>query len=419
MKVINIVYTGIDYKVEARLSAGDSIYLVDFLNGENENYNLAVATVVKKHIVEADFEVIDETILADQKNDLERYIGAILEEKSELKSLYEKYNSESDVCYKFSLAVKDMWLGMTKEITQIIPKISVPKVIVPTMKKLDGITSVLSSVNQYAIKTSFNLAPAIQQFSNVMASLRIATEPLFKTANLLANIIGNISAQIKPLFTNIKIPQISEERKEELRLSYEAWGKFGWTTPPMAEITVFNEVPTTIQEANDCLAPYCSKTNMKELFKMFNEMPNLSLKEKKDLSEAEFNYEHKNYKSCAMLIFSLLDAKLIRMQRKEDINQRTKRRDSGLQAAKHIQARIENEHDINKKFFVLLSYTNLFACIGEFFAQGNDFREQPKLVNRNFVDHGMLHKNVRRRDCVQLFLLYYNFIDFFDMLNRK
>lgn len=56
------------------------------------------------------------------------------------------------------------------------------------------------------------------------------------------------------------------------------------------------------------LAPYCSKTNMEELFKMFNEMPNLSLKEKKDLSEAEFNYEHKNYKSCAMLIFSLPNA---------------------------------------------------------------------------------------------------------------
>ena len=68
---------------------------------------------------------------------------------------------------------------------------------------------------------------------------------------------------------------------------------------------------------------------------------------------------------------------------------------------------------------MLLSYTNLFACIAEFFAQGNDFKEQPKLANRNFIDHGMLHKDVRRRDCVQLFLLYYNFIEFFDSLEKK
>jgi len=107
------------------------------------------------------------------------------------------------------------------------------------------------------------------------------------------------------------------------------------------------------------------------------------------------------------------------MQRKEDINIRTKRRDSGAQAANHIKKRIENEHDINKKFFMLLSYTNLFACIAEFFAQGNDFKEQPKIANRNFIDHGMLHKDVRRRDCVQLFFLYYNFIEFFDALEKK
>lgn len=413
------MYEGIEYTIEARLSAEDSIYLIDYLNGENEDYNFAVATVVKKHIAAPNQEEIDIKILSSQQYNLQQYINAIIEEEHELRTFYENHAEELDACYRFVLAVKDIWAGMTKEVTQIIPRINIPKIVVPSMKTMEGIASLASSLNQYAIKTSFNLAPAIQQFANTMASLRNFTEPLFKAASNLVGIIANFSAQIKPLFLNIKIPQISEERKEELRLSYEAWGKFGWTTPPMAEITVFNEAPTTIQKANARMMPYTSKSDMVELFKLIDEMPNLSQKEKKDLKEAEFNFEHKNYKSCAMIIFSLLDARLIRMQRKEDINKKTKRRDSGLQAAEHIKTRIENEHDINKRFFMLLSYTNLFACIGEFFAYGNDFKEQPQLVNRNFIDHGMLHKNVRRRDCVQLFLLYYNFIDFFNMLNRK
>ena len=419
MKTIKIVYNEVEYEVALRFSAGDSIYLVDYVNGSDNDYRFAVASVLKKHIIEPSAEAIDPFVLREQQDNLNNYINGILEENAELKGVYEKHVEETDKCYRFALAVKDMWGGMTRGLSKITAQINIPKINMPSVKALDSLATVLSSTNQYALKASLNLSPALQQFASTMATLKIATEPLFKTANLLANIIGNFNAQIKPIFSSITIPHVSEERKEELRVSYEAWGKFGWTIPPMAEISVFNEAPPTLQEANEYMTLYCSKSAMSELFKMLEEMPSLSKKDKKDLREAEFNFEHKNYKSCAMLIFSLLDAKLIRMQRKEDINQHTKRRASGAQAAKHIKKRIENEHDINKKFFLLLSYTNLFACIGEFFAQGNDFKEQPKLANRNFIDHGMLHKSVRRRDCVQLFLLYYNFVEFFDILDKK
>ena len=119
-----------------------------------------------------------------------------------------------------------------------------------------------------------------------------------------------------------------------------------------------------------------------------------------------------------MIIFSMLDAKLIRMQRKEDVNKKNNMRASGSSAAKHIKDRIKKENDINRRFFVLLEYINIFACIDKFFEAGNDFKKQPKMANRNFVTHGMLHNNVKRRDCVQLFLLYYNFVEFFDILNQ-
>ena len=389
MNTITIVYDEIEYEVEVKFTADDSIYIVNYLNGEYGDFRFAIATVVKKHIIGLSADSINPYVLCECK-DLNNYIYAILDENSELNALYEQYAEEKDICYKFALAVKDMWKGVTRELAQITPTISMPQVLF-----------------------------GLQQFANTLASLKKVAEPLLKVAGQLANIIGTYSAQINYIFSNIKFPQISDERKEELRKSYGIWGQYGWTMPPFAEASIFNKAPVTIAEAHKYMVPYCSKDNMTELFKMIDELPNLCKKEKKDLREAEFNFDHKNYKSCAMLIFSLLDAKLIRMQRKEDINDRTKRRDSGVQAANHIKDRIEKEHDINKKFFMLLSYTNLFACIEEFFAKGNDFKDQPQLANRNFVDHGMLHKNVRRRDCIQLFLLYYNFVDFFDILGYK
>ena len=133
-----------------------------------------------------------------------------------------------------------------------------------------------------------------------------------------------------------------------------------------------------------------------------------------DYEEAIFNFKNKKYKSCAMILLSLIDAKLIRMQRKEDRNKG--RRSTGFSAIKNIEKRIDAEENIEKKLLLFLLYKNLFACLKEIFANGDDFKTQPILANRNFVYHGMLHRNVCKRDCIQLFLLYYNFLMFFEMI---
>ena len=55
-------------------------------------------------------------------------------------------------------------------------------------------------------------------------------------------------------------------------------------------------------------------------------------------------------------------------------------------------------------------------CIQKVFEDGNDFKNQPAVINRNFIDHGMLTRSVVRKDCVQLFLLFYNLIEFLDII---
>lgn len=76
---------------------------------------------------------------------------------------------------------------------------------------------------------------------------------------------------------------------------------------------------------------------------------------------------------------------------------------------------IKNEQDLEKRFLLLLDYENLFACLNTVFANGGDFRKQPVVINRNFVAHGMMTRRVIRKDCVQLFLLYYNLLMFLEM----
>ena len=58
----------------------------------------------------------------------------------------------------------------------------------------------------------------------------------------------------------------------------------------------------------------------------------------------------------------------------------------------------------------------LFACLEKVFEGGKDFKNQPDVINRNFLDHGMMTKKVRKKDCIQLFLLYYNMLELLDMI---
>lgn len=91
-----------------------------------------------------------------------------------------------------------------------------------------------------------------------------------------------------------------------------------------------------------------------------------------------------------------------------------KYRSVGVNAVREI----EKKHQEKQALYELLNYVNLLACLKTVFANANDFRREPSVINRNFVDHGMTNRNVRKRDCIQLFLLLNNFVDTFEKNNK-
>lgn len=75
-------------------------------------------------------------------------------------------------------------------------------------------------------------------------------------------------------------------------------------------IKLFNEAPADMKEADKTALRYFNKEGMERLFAYVQEQPI----KKGDLSSAIFCFENRQYKACAILLFSVIDAKLIRLQ---------------------------------------------------------------------------------------------------------
>ena len=88
-----------------------------------------------------------------------------------------------------------------------------------------------------------------------------------------------------------------------------------------------------------------------------------------------------------------------------------KRRPVGGSAVKELKKQEEQNETM---FFTMLHCLNLFACLEVFFADARDFRVEPPTINRNYIDHGMNQRVVRKRDCIQLFLALNNLLFFYE-----
>lgn len=223
--------------------------------------------------------------------------------------------------------------------------------------------------------------------------------------------IYRMTAEFSEVIRKIKIPSISEKKKQELLEIHRLWGHYGWTINPCAdEETLFSSMPANKKDADIMALKQCPNKIMEQIFEVLLENKRTK---KTDFREAVFDYRHKQYKSCAFILVALIDAILIRLQKKSTLD--GKRRNVGLSAVRDAKKR--TEIDVNTEvLYTALFCTNLFACLQKVFESGNDFRKQPEVINRNFLDHGMLTRKVTKKDCMQLFLLYYNMLKLLELI---
>ena len=183
--------------------------------------------------------------------------------------------------------------------------------------------------------------------------------------------------------------------------------------PPEAPFDLFDGTPCDRKEANRIAMQYCKAQNIEYVFSELGQMKHVR---KSDLEEAKFCFDHKKYKSCTLMLFSMIDARLIRLSTKHE-NERQP--PSGNRAAQRLISHIKQEYDSANYLFMVLRLTGLQSCYDCIFSSGRDFKTQVPNINRNFIDHGMRWKKVTRTECIQVLLLYYETIAILDFLNVK
>lgn len=210
-------------------------------------------------------------------------------------------------------------------------------------------------------------------------------EPIAKVAssfqNTISEVIGPTLEHLSQLYSDINWERIAEGSK--------GWGEYGWIPPEELSIDQVSNPPATLKEADQIAL---SALDAKSLELLFSELSSVVPK-RKDIEEAISLFKGKRYKATAMLLCSLIECELIKA------DTRSKRRKS-----KNVINRLGKE--LPPKGLVLVTTPALPSAYAYFFHDANDFdRSVEGELNRNFLQHGMMYKQVRKKTCIKLFLI--------------
>lgn len=391
-KKVPITIKGKEYEVSTHFSMNDSEQYITELTKEGD-YKKAIAIIVNKRLNSA--YGVESPLLQDiiDTNDdaFSKYIFAVVTSNKELQQIFDNIDETLPMRKRFSIAHKSYTDMLGKQLA-------------------DAMRPMLENYNRLIKRIDFSGLNKIQEIANKMRPAWLdAIEGITRTTQMIANAaqpFQQIAASIAEAISKINIPTVSQEKKELWEESYKKWGELGWPVLPNAPFNFFNGFPEDAKTANKIAIQFCDTKSMN---KLFEELHKQDIK-KSDLGSAIFCYKSKQYKACALMIFCLIDSKMIKVQPK------TERREVGLKATKKLDAQLDEKLSRTHFFMTALYHINLVTCLETYFAKGNNFVKEPDIINRNFVNHGMNTRTVRKRDCVQLFIALNNLLEFLDDL---
>ena len=177
------------------------------------------------------------------------------------------------------------------------------------------------------------ILPAVNE---ILKNYKELTDEIRIFERSLQSIVNSIDWRL------IMVPGLSEEEKQKRIDAFRQWGAYGWTMIPHASFKYFNAKPMSKKEANrKALACFRTKKQMEEFWQAFEKKEKLK---KSDFDEAVVDFNNRRYKSCAMILYSLIDARTIRLQGKpkdnpltDAKNKRKRFRKSGSAASNMIK----------------------------------------------------------------------------------
>lgn len=289
-----------------------------------------------------------------------------------------------------------------------IPKLDFPEIAIPDLGK--------------EIRVYFESLPKPAIMDNAFLPFVSALEDVFGKAGSATR----LSAAAKEL------KKLNEEREKAfapIKKQFEvadritSIGELGWTAIPDTYFDSYMDCPVGDYEKVDEFFLKLLKDDVVE--SLFSEIISISDNESSDdVMEAIGDYRNGRFKSSALIVFGLVDGILIRnhkdevfeMYKRTNQHKRQHRRPVGKAAAKSIAEFFGQNTPASFHFF---HYLGLKSCLAKLFADAEDFSIPEHPINRNMLSHGMLKRKVEKKDCLQLFLLFRNFIMYINDFNEQ
>lgn len=235
-----------------------------------------------------------------------------------------------------------------------------------------------------------------ETLERLQKALEIAIKPIQEVMKQFNDITKPMRDAVNEVVDRINKSVLSEEDKQRIKV--------------VAQKLVDNDIVITPEEGPFYFYKFKpTKKNIKALYdsyssgKRFNDLATLLLFNK-DVNqqycrEAIKCYKDKCYLACSSLLLSIIDSHFIA---KNKPNNKGERRILTKKLAEDCLNDVEEER--NFEYFFLIQ-SNALLMIGKYYTYGNDFKNEPLNINRNFIDHGMSKRKVTRQDCIKLFVL--------------
>lgn len=188
---------------------------------------------------------------------------------------------------------------------------------------------------------------------------------------------------------------------------YEKWGKLGWTYCPSADRDMFKFAPANVEEANKIMEQYLSYEEIEKIRYALE----VAEADKDELDEAFQCFCEEKYKSCCLLLFGIIDKHLYGFGFEQKYRDKI-RTQIGYGAAKELD-KIECHH-----YTVYVMLTNIISAIKKIFVDGDDFKKDMEIINRNYISHGQSRRKISKLECFQIWCLAYSTCVYIDVLRK-
>ncbi len=234
---------------------------------------------------------------------------------------------------------------------------------------------------------------------SIQTALKELSDSIHDATKIISSLVDSkrFSKQISSIDKRILQFAASEEYKNALE-----WGKYGWAyIEEIPETDIYYKKTLSIKDADELFFSYLTNDIINNII---NRIYSFFEKEyqRNVYTEAKMCFDETKYRSCILLLFSLIDSLIISSQVIQ-ADRKEWRKTSGSFAMKLNKLKENNHETIFAYLIFSIDINALFTFCGD----GDNFVSMPAVANRNWISHGMYDKEVSKNDCIKVFVLLF------------